>query len=220
MKNIAIIALLVAVGLGGYWFGTQTPKVGAGATAAKAGTDGTAPVAAPAGKKLLYYRNPMGLPDTSPTPKKDSMGMDYLPVYEGEEDGGGEVKVNTARVQKLGVRTEVVGRRDLARAVRAVGRVEVDERRIHAVAPKFEGWIERLHVNTTGQAVGRGQPLFECKTLCCGFRDVAVVIQTGFADGHHAGIAGQCQQFRCMLFSPFFCIMRMHACRAVQARRK
>lgn len=36
-------------------------------------------------KRILYYRNPMGLPDTSPVPKKDSMGMDYLPVYDGEE---------------------------------------------------------------------------------------------------------------------------------------
>ncbi|MDH8096071.1 hypothetical protein QIG34_27340, partial [Klebsiella pneumoniae] len=36
-------------------------------------------------RKILYYRNPMGLPDTSPIPKKDSMGMDYIPVYEGDE---------------------------------------------------------------------------------------------------------------------------------------
>ena len=47
------------------------------------------------------------------------------------------------------------------RAVRAAGRVQVDERRLHTVAPKFEGWIERLHVNTTGQAVTQGQPLME-----------------------------------------------------------
>src|SRR5437763_4953970 len=32
-------------------------------------------------RRILYYRNPMGLPDTSPVPKKDSMGMDYIPVY-------------------------------------------------------------------------------------------------------------------------------------------
>ncbi len=32
-------------------------------------------------RKLLYYRNPMGAPDTSPVPKKDSMGMDYIAVY-------------------------------------------------------------------------------------------------------------------------------------------
>ena len=36
-------------------------------------------------KRILYYRNPMGLPDISKTPKKDSMGMDYIPVYEGED---------------------------------------------------------------------------------------------------------------------------------------
>jgi len=31
---------------------------------------------------------PDGPADTSPTPKKDSMGMDYIAVYEGEEDAG------------------------------------------------------------------------------------------------------------------------------------
>ena len=44
---------------------------------------------ASAGKQaILYYRNPMGLPDISPTPKKDSMGMDYIPVYESEDGRG------------------------------------------------------------------------------------------------------------------------------------
>jgi Cu(I)/Ag(I) efflux system membrane fusion protein len=159
MKNIAIAIALVAAVAVGYWLGGQNHKVGApDAPSARQSTMETAA----AGKKLLYYRNPMGLPDTSPVPKKDSMGMDYLPVYEGEEDDGGDaVKIGTAKVQKLGVRVEAAALRDLARPVRAVGRVEVDERRVFAVAPKFEGWIERLHVNTTGQPVGRGQPLFE-----------------------------------------------------------
>ena len=40
-------------------------------------------------RKILYYRNPMGLPDTSPTPKKDPMGMDYIPVFEGDDGGRG-----------------------------------------------------------------------------------------------------------------------------------
>ena len=160
MKTSTLVSLLAILGAAGagYWLGGQSPgemKVGAGGAVA------TAPATA-AGKKVLYYRNPMGLPDTSPTPKKDSMGMDYIPVHEGEaEDDKGGVQISTAKVQKLGVRTERVARRDLARAVRATGRVEVDERRLHAVTPKFEGWIERLYVNTTGQAVGRGQPLFE-----------------------------------------------------------
>src|SRR5437016_6959352 len=41
-------------------------------------------------RKIRYYRNPMGLPDTSPVPKKDSMGMDYIPVYEGEDQDDGK----------------------------------------------------------------------------------------------------------------------------------
>ncbi len=40
------------------------------------------PATTPAGKgRILHYKNPMGEPDTSPVPKKDSMGMDYIPVY-------------------------------------------------------------------------------------------------------------------------------------------
>ena len=112
--------------------------------------------------KILYYRNPMGLPDTSPTPKKDSMGMDYIPVYEGEDsDDSGAVTINPARVQTLGVQTAPVERRKLARTIRAVGTVQADERRLYVVNTKFEGWAEKLSVNATGQLVRRGEPLME-----------------------------------------------------------
>ncbi len=73
----------------------------------------------------------------------------------------GTVKINPERIQMLGVRTEAVGRRSMARTVRAVGTVAADERRIGVVNPKFEGWIEKLLVNTTGQSVRRGEPLLE-----------------------------------------------------------
>ena len=63
-----------------------------------------------AGKRILYYRNPMGLPDISPVPKKDWMGMDYIPVYEGEQDDGNTVKVSPGRLQRTGVKTELVGK--------------------------------------------------------------------------------------------------------------
>jgi len=158
MKNLVIAILLIAVGIGGYWLGRKGSASGVPVAEEAA----TAAPGSAGGKKLLYYRNPMGLPDTSPTPKKDSMGMDYIPVYAGEDEGGdSSVKISPAKVQKLGVRSVPVERRTLVQAVRAAGRVEIDERRLVAVAPKFEGWIERLHVNATGQAVGRGQPLFE-----------------------------------------------------------
>jgi len=123
-----------------------------------------APAAAPSGdRKILYYRNPMGLPDTSLVPKKDSMGMDYIPVYADEGSGTvpGTVKISPERVQMLGVSTEAASLRPMAHIVRAVGAVAADERRIGVVNPKFEGWIEQLHVSTTGQAVRRGEALLQ-----------------------------------------------------------
>ena len=57
-------------------------------------------------RKIKYYRNPMGLPDTSPTPKKDSMGMDYIPVYEGDDTDDGSVKVSPGKIQRTGVKSE------------------------------------------------------------------------------------------------------------------
>ena len=45
----------------------------------------------------------MGLPDTSPTPKKDSMGMDYIPVYEGDDTDDGSVKLSPGKIQRTGV---------------------------------------------------------------------------------------------------------------------
>ncbi len=167
MKQGAGLALAAIVAVsaagGGYWMGTRKGgDHGASATPAQS-------AAAPAGeskpRKLLYYRNPMGLPDTSPSPKKDPMGMDYIPVYEGEQDNepaaANQVRISTDKVQKLGVRTELAKLRALDRVVRAAGRIEPDERRIYAITPKFEGYVERLHVNATGQPVGKGQPLFE-----------------------------------------------------------
>ena len=157
-RTIVVIALLgVALGAG-YWLG----RGNAGPTPTTAPTADAGAPTKPGERKLLYYRNPMGLPDTSPVPKKDPMGMDYVPVYEGEDQGApGTVKVSADRIQTLGVRTETVSKRSLARVVRAVGTIEISERGQHTVAPKFEGWIEKLHVNTTGQAVARGQPLAE-----------------------------------------------------------
>lgn len=143
--------LLALVAAGGYWFGTQSH------TEATASTS-----AASAERKLLYYRNPMGLPDTSPVPKKDSMGMDYIPVYAGDETEDKEgFSVSAAKVQKLGVQSEAAAMRELGSKLRLNARIETDEQRLSTIAPKFEGWVEKLFVNTTGQSVRKGEPLFE-----------------------------------------------------------
>lgn len=162
MLSPALILILVAAALAaGYWWGARTAPPQAHVAAAPASD---VPARQDPGKKKpLYYRNPMGLPDVSPVPKKDPMGMDYVPVYEGEEAESGSpvVKISTDKVQKLGVKTEAAALRDLTRTVRAVGTIQVDERQLYTVAPKFEGWIERLHINTTGQYVAQGQALME-----------------------------------------------------------
>jgi Cu(I)/Ag(I) efflux system membrane fusion protein len=168
-------AITLAAG-GGYWLGQrQATPPHDHATTAAAGAE-----PAKGERKILYYRNPMGLPDTSPTPKKDSMGMDYIPVYEGEDqDAGAGVKLSAAKVQTLGVRSAPVERRTLDSVVRAAGRIEVDERRLAAITPKFEGYVEKLFVNATGQWIARGAPLFEAYSpeLLATQREYAIAVQ-------------------------------------------
>ena len=125
-KTLGAVLALVAVGAGGYFWGSRT-HTAPGAQADAAGGGVATAASAPAARKLLYYRNPMGLPDTSTTPKKDQMGMDYIAVYEGEDDSEasapGSVSINTEKVQKLGVRTEAASLRPLCRSLRLAGRV-------------------------------------------------------------------------------------------------
>ncbi|TMJ30098.1 MAG: efflux RND transporter periplasmic adaptor subunit [Alphaproteobacteria bacterium] len=127
-----------------------------------AGTPALAADPACPGGKVKLYRDPMGGPDTSPVPKKDSMNMEYIAVCEGEaEDVPGTVRVSLDKVQRLGVRSAEVGERDLSRTVRAFATLQFDERKQYVVAPRYSGWIEKLHVNATGDTVERGEPLFE-----------------------------------------------------------
>jgi Cu(I)/Ag(I) efflux system membrane fusion protein len=142
------------------------------------------PQAASADKgKILYYRNPMGLADTSPAPKKDSMGMDYIPVYENETGAdAGIVTVSPARVQMLGVRTATVATRSgLARSIRATGSVQFDERRLADVTTKVSGWVEKLDVAATGETVHAGQPLLElyAPDIVAAEQEYLVVAATG-----------------------------------------
>lgn len=112
-------------------------------------------------KRILYYRNPMGLPDTSPVPKKDSMGMDYLPVYAGEEDDGNVIKLSPGKLQRTGVRSETVSHRVVVRPVRVPGTVQLDERRITIVATRSDSYIDKVENITTGDRVRKGQPLLQ-----------------------------------------------------------
>ncbi len=157
------------------------------ASAPKAGAAPATPSDGGAKREILYYRNAMGLPDTSPVPKKDAMGMDYVPVYAGEDTESGHVTVSADRLQKLGVRTQLAILRPLSRTLRLVGTVQINERLESTVNAKFEGWITTLLVNTTGERVSRGQPLLEVYSpdLVAAQQDYQVAVETldGLKDG-------------------------------------
>ena len=119
----------------------------------------TARVTNSTANRILYYRNPMGLPDVSPTPKKDSMGMDYIAVYESEDDGGPTIKISPGKLQALGVATELVTRQVISEPVRAPGTIQLDERRISVISVRTESFVDTVEDVTTGTEVREGQPL-------------------------------------------------------------
>jgi Cu(I)/Ag(I) efflux system membrane fusion protein len=118
-------------------------------------------------RKVLYYRNPMDPTVTSPVPAKDSMGMDYVPVYAEEGPvipaagipGKATVEITSEGLRLAGVQTAPAVSERLTRSVRAVGAVTADETRIRHVHTKIPGWVEKLYVNFTGQPVRKGQPI-------------------------------------------------------------
>lgn len=121
-------------------------------------TDELGPVAE-AERSILYYRNPMGLPDTSPVPKKDSMGMDYIAVYEGGDSDDGSVTVSPGKLQRTGVRTSEAVLAPLAASLRAPGIVTLDERKISVISLRADAFIETVADVTTGSLIAEGAPL-------------------------------------------------------------
>jgi membrane fusion protein, copper/silver efflux system len=144
---------------------TKTPDGrdyrGVPATADISFEEASAPAAAPADRKIKYYRNPMGLPDTSPTPKKDQMGMDYIPVYEGEDSDDASVKLSPGKIQRTGVKSEPATPRVIRMTIRAPGTIQLDERRISVISMRSESWVQKVANVTTGSRVSKGQPLME-----------------------------------------------------------
>lgn len=115
-------------------------------------------------RKVLFYRNPMDPEVTSPVLMKDQMGMDYVPVYEDEvdsKDSPGAIRISPEKIQKTGVKSVPVARRDITRVIRTVGRVEPAEDLTQVVTAKVSGWIEKLYVDRTDAMVKKGDRLLE-----------------------------------------------------------
>ena len=124
--------------------------------------------AGPAGesRRVLYYRNPMNASVTSPVPAKDTMGMDYVPVYADEATADAQgVRLPDSTVSKLGVRSRPVGFGPLATQIDATGIVQLNEHSVREIRLRAEGWIEELSVRAVGDTVRAGQPLFKLYSL-------------------------------------------------------
>ncbi|MFQ5706025.1 MAG: efflux RND transporter periplasmic adaptor subunit [bacterium] len=114
------------------------------------------------GKKILYWRAPMDPTYISDQPGKSPMGMDLIPVYEGEEVASGStISIDPVTVQNMGVRTARVRRQPFSRVIRTVGHIDYDEETLYNINLKFHGWIEKLYVDRTGEPVRKGQALLK-----------------------------------------------------------
>lgn len=155
---ILLLIIGIAAGGAGVYFYLSDAGRAPEAVATKETTPGPT-----AKKKIKYWQAPMDPTYIRDEPGKSPMGMDLVPVY---EDGGeslepGTVKIDPVTVQNIGVRTEKVEKKRLVKTVRTVGRVDYDEKRVHHVNTKIEGWVERLFVDFTGQEVREGDYLLE-----------------------------------------------------------
>ena len=112
-----------------------------------------------AAKRVLYYVDPMHPWYKSDKPgKAPDCGMDLVAVYDGGANAG--VNISPQRQQLIGVQTGVVERRAIGKTIRTNARIAADETRLAKVTTKFDGYIQQLYVNFTGEAVRKGQPLF------------------------------------------------------------
>lgn len=120
----------------------------------QAGTDGP---------EILYWVAPMDSNFRQPGPGKSPMGMDLVPVYQGEESSGDpwEVTLDAAEVNAIGVRTALARMTDVEPRVETVGFVGYDEHLTSHVHTRVEGWIEKLKVRAVGDRVEERQVLFE-----------------------------------------------------------
>ncbi len=114
-------------------------------------------------RRIKHWVAPMDPTYIRDKPGESPMGMDLVPVYEGEVEAKGvpgTVTVDPVMVQNMGVRVAGVERGAISRRVRTIGEVDVAEDQLSVVNLRFSGWIEKIYVDQTGQAVRQGQALF------------------------------------------------------------
>lgn len=114
-------------------------------------------------EEVLYWTCGM-----HPSVKSDEPGkcpicnMDLVPVYKegtGTEEDVLAIRLSSRAEKLAGVRTHEVIYLPLFKEIRAVGKIDYDERRIAYVASRIPGRIDKLFVDFTGVTVKKGDPL-------------------------------------------------------------
>jgi Cu(I)/Ag(I) efflux system membrane fusion protein len=149
--SIVTLALGIAIGSfwGTFWSG-NTPD------------NGTSGVEAPKEKKAAYWVAPMDPNYRRDKPGKSPMGMDLIPVYEGEEGNSTDVgfTINPNVLANLGVKTSKVTFAAFVDGINATGQIMYDETLTSRVHMRTEGWVEKLVVRAVGDEVNEGDLLF------------------------------------------------------------
>ena len=112
-------------------------------------------------RKIKYYKSSMNPGEVSDKPGKDSMGMDLVAVYEGGNNSAQTIQIDAVTIQRMNLKTGPVTRGPVLREFRTVGTVDYSESGLRDITIKYEGWIEKLFVNSTWATVKAGDPLFE-----------------------------------------------------------
>jgi Cu(I)/Ag(I) efflux system membrane fusion protein len=141
--------------------------------------------------KVLYYKNPMGLPDTSKVPKKDSMGMDYLPVYDGEVSDSATVRVPLGKLQRTGVKTALAEMTTVSRKILVPGTITLDERMVSIISMRADAFVEDVANVTTGDTIRKGDDLFHfySKEIAAAGAEYATEMRNGAKPNPDSGSA-------------------------------
>lgn len=114
-------------------------------------------------QKPLYWVAPMDPNFRRNQPGKSPMGMDLIPVFADDAVQNAEpgiIKINPNTVNNMGVKTSEVRLAPLDLTIDTVGYVQYNEDTLVHIHPRVEGWIDKLYVKTTGQAIVKGEPLY------------------------------------------------------------
>lgn len=132
------------------------PICGMKLTPIRANTTGTS-----GERKVKFYKSTMNPGEVSPKPGKDSMGMEMVPVFDSDDSASTNIQIDAATIQRMNLRTGLVEHGPVRREFRTVGTVIYNEQGLRDITTKYEGWLEKLFVNTTWSVVKAGDPLFE-----------------------------------------------------------